>query len=240
MADPVLLRLGQLGEGAVRPQWNEEWIVTEALVAARFEGDAALATSLEEHRHRGRKARERDLYEGEAATEPGRPVCCGHTSEQAQQFGIVGLIGGIAGRTKVVGRETSRTNSGITLQGIDLEAGIVGQNQNPRPLLLGREPVGQLNGLARGVTGEGIGVLDQFGRLGELFEATALAQTGEQGLEFGYFVPVPGGEYQSAHAGMEWNRHPADRGQVTLRVSEWLLEAEGQTPARIGRVFAAR
>ena len=88
-------------------------------------------------------------------------------------------------------------DAGGAIQGIDFEAGIVGEDVvDVLRVAVGDEPVGERDGFLGGVAGEVGSVFDDAGGVGKISEGEIFDARAEDAFDFLDFVLVVGGDEQ--------------------------------------------
>ncbi len=203
VADGALLWGGELGEGHLGVGIDEEGVVSEALMAARGRSDVAVAFAAEEGgvvveavggeevaEARGEGAVGED--EGEDADEASAALVGGvgvEVAEALKEEGVVLFVGGVGAS------EAGAVDAGGTVEGVDDEAGVVGEGGKARS-----ERGGAC--LFEGVSAEVGGIFDDVGDVdvegGEGDGLQGITEEGAQeGVELAGFSGVAGGDEES-------------------------------------------
>lgn len=206
MTDPIFHGVAHFGEREIESHGLEERVVAEPGLAAGCGEDMAFAGALENSGVGHGRGRGDDGDGGDGAPEAGGAGVRGHGFQLPEEGGVVVGVSGIPGVTGGSGGVAGGEDAGVTVQGVDFETGIVGQDE---PGCGGwdwdglGEPLGERAGFFRGVTGEGGGVLDGAGRVRVIGQG-ATGQGGvEEGLDFADLMAVACGDEDREHPGLE-------------------------------------
>ncbi len=147
VTDGVLLLGRKLGGGAAFLGYDEEGVIPEAVVARGRSGDASL------DRVSGFQQDLSIVGQCEMADKAGGAFLLGHVGQGVQQFGVVGCIGGVAGRVwcDFAGGEAGTMHTRRPVQRVYLQPRVVRQAGQVRflgvvqclvPRVLGEGPPG--------------------------------------------------------------------------------------------------
>ena len=149
MTDPVLSLRRDLAEGGILAVHEEERIVPESSGSAGGAEDRAVASTLS------------NLLESGARVDEGRRTdvvsgaeIVGNVVQPLEEELVVGLVERLP-REVVTPGESLRPDPGAAAEGVDAEAGVVGENQGSRA-------PGEILGLGEGVRREGVVALEAF------------------------------------------------------------------------------
>lgn len=201
MADPVLGGLAELRQRLRKTIRDKEWIVPEAVGPRLDQGDVTFTAS-------GEKAGfERDVDWGQCqdTTETGGTMGMRSFGEEAEKFGVVRAIRGIAREAELGRGESGGLYAGSSVEGIDLEAGIIrehepgGRTGGDLCRQLVEEPASQRFGLEPGVGFErDAGLIDGW-RAREIPQRLIGEPVAQDRPDFGDLVGVAGCDDQSGH-----------------------------------------